>query len=175
MAYNNYNSAYPAIPYNGYNGAQGPAYPYQQASSGAYYPTQGTPAYPYHQAPAVPPPLMPAMQGRQNNMILDWVQGPEAASAYYVEPGRGAILMDINRHTFYLTSRGEDGIPRPLQSFDYYQRQSQPETQNYTDKTDYVPRSEYNELERRIKELEEMVTGNSANPMLGKPEVPNNV
>lgn len=99
MAYNNYNTAYPAIPYNGYNGAQGPAYPYQQASSGAYYPAQGTPTYPYHQAPAVPPPLMPAMQGRQNNMILDWVQGPEAASAYYccpcMQPRNATYLVDF--------------------------------------------------------------------------------
>lgn len=161
MPYNSYNSPYQAYPSGASQG-----YPYQVQPN-----IMGS----YPQMPVIPAPLMPQQQGRQNNMILDWVQGPEAASAYYVDPGRGAILMDINRHTFYLTSRGEDGIPRPLQTFDYYQRQVQSETQNYTDKTDYVPRSEYNELEKRIKELEEMVTGNSQNQMVVRPEAPNNV
>lgn len=157
MAYTNYPSPYPAIPAGGYYGMpyQNPMYPYQQQNYG-----QGTQGNPMYQAPAVPTPLMPTNQNnqaRQNNMILDWVQGPEAASAYYVEPGRGAILMDINRHTFYLTSRGEDNIPRPLQTFDYYQRQPQASNESYTDHTDYVSKNEYNDLERRIKEIEDTV------------------
>ena len=92
------------------------AYPYQQPSMAAYPQNNANAAY---QMPAIPAPLAQTQHPGQNAMILDWVQGPEAASAYYVAPGRGAILMDINRHTFYLTSRGEDNIPRPLQTFDY--------------------------------------------------------
>lgn len=180
MPYNNYNSSYPAYPSGAPQG-----YPYQFQPNMGSYPLN-TSAPQYQQMPTLPPPLMPQQQARQNNMILDWVQGKEAASAYYVEPGRGAILMDINRHTFYLTSKGEDGIPRPLQIFDYYQRPPESQNyndktdyshqlQNYTDKTDYVPRSEYNELERRIKELEEMVTSNSQSQVVARPEGHNNV
>lgn len=140
---------------------------------GYYYPQQPTMAQPNNgqitamppaAQPYIPPQMAPIAQAasqpspsRQNNMILDWVQGPEAASAYYVDPGRGAILMDINRRTFYLTSRGEDGIPRPMQAFDYYQRNTQTE-QPQQERTD---NSAISNLDSRLKVIEDSLGLNS--------------
>lgn len=152
MSYNNYPSPYPAIPAGGipYPQMQPQLYPQQT-------PVFQQPAPVYQQMPTVPPPLMQqAPQPQQSNMILDWVQGPEAASAYYVAPGRGAILMDINRKTFYLTSRGEDNIPRPLQTFDYYQRPQQ-ETVQQNDQNNYADKTDYGNIDRRLRAIEESI------------------
>lgn len=176
MPYNNYTSPYP--PAQGYAGGM----PYQQGQGYGYSAMQQPQGImpqqqiQYPQMPPIPPQLMQS-QPQQENMILDWVQGREAASAYYVPKGKGAILMDINRRTFYLVSRGEDNMPRPMQTFDYYQRPSQADDSQQVQQPDYIQSVDYADLDRRLKALESTVQTINASaqpPMLpaGQPTQP---
>lgn len=162
MPYTNYPSPYPAMPAPGYPPMMPamPGYPYMpQAPVMQQQPVQ-------QQMPQLPPAQMqaaPPLPEPQKNMIFDWVQGPEAASAYYVAPGHGALLMDINRRTFYLTSRGTDGIPQQMRIFDYVQRvepASQPQQAQQAlpaaePRQDYVTRDEFDRLAREVSYLEQ--------------------
>lgn len=167
MPYTNYPSPYPAMPAPGYPPIipAMPGYPYMPQAPAMQQPVQ-------QQMPQLPPAQMqtaPPVPEPQKNMIFDWVQGPEAASAYYVAPGHGALLMDINRRTFYLTSRGADGIPQQMRIFDYVQRvepASQPQQAQQAPQAlpaaeprqDYVTRDEFDRLAREVSYLNQHPT-----------------
>lgn len=170
MPYNNFNMQNPGMQMPGYTGGapyqQGQGYNFntyngQMPGAQGYFPDPTQ--IPYPPIPALP---MPQGQSQPSNMIFDWVQGPEAASAYYVAPGRGAMLMDINRRVFYLVSRGTNNIPLPMQTFRYYQ-ELEPQGTNQQDqqtKPDYIQSVDYGEIDRRLKALENSVQSINAGP-----------
>lgn len=183
MPYTNYPSPYPAMPAPGYPPMMPamPGYPYMPQAPAMQQPVQ-------QQMPQLPPAQMQAMPQQtpepQKNMIFDWVQGPEAASAYYVAPGHGALLMDINRRTFYLTSRGADGIPQQMRIFDYVQRvepasqpqqaQQAPQALPATEpRQDYVTRDEFDRLAREVSYLNQHPAAQQP-PAEQQPQTPQN-
>ena len=53
-------------------------------------------------------------QQHQNGLL--WVQGEEAAKAYMVAAGNSVLLMDSEKHSFYIKSTDQSGMPMPESS-----------------------------------------------------------
>ena len=124
------------------------------------YPTAMPPMMPQYGWPQMPvtapaPPQPQASQAVQPSYIFDWVRGEEAANAYSVEPGKAAVLMEIDNRTFYIAARGADGVPKPLQIFDYHQRQAQiaQTSPPQLPASDYITRKEFDELARTVQTM----------------------
>lgn len=88
-------------------------------------------------------------QQHQNGLL--WVQGEEAAKAYMVAAGNSVLLMDSEKHSFYIKSTDQSGMPMPLRIFDYTERTAQPKKKT----EEYATREELKALEERISALME--------------------
>lgn len=88
-------------------------------------------------------------QQHQNGLL--WVQGEEAAKAYMVAAGNSVLLMDSEKHSFYIKSTDQSGMPMPLRIFDYTERSAQPQKKT----EEYATREELKALEERISALME--------------------
>ena len=129
MAYG-YPQYYPQIPY--YN-AQQTAMPDQLAQLRAA------------QQPMMQQPAQPSSNG------LIWVQGEAGAKSYLVANGASVLLMDSEKHSFYIKSTDQSGMPMPLRIFDYTERTAQPQKKT----EEYATREELKALEERISALME--------------------
>lgn len=69
-----------------------------------------------------------------------WVQGEAGAKSYLVAPGNTVLLMDSERQTFYIKSTDMNGIPKPLEIYDYAVRKTEPEPK--PDMSQYVTKDE---------------------------------
>lgn len=107
-----------------------------------YYPSNSY--YPQMQQRAYP------QQHQQQSGVL-WVQGEEAAKAYMVAAGNSVLLMDSEKHSFYIKSTDPSGMPMPLRIFDYTERSMQPVRKP----EEYVTREEFDKLVARLSELTE--------------------
>lgn len=103
-------------------------------------------------------PQMPQMQQVQRAQLPQspssdplWVQGEAGAKSFIVAPGKSALLMDSEAHTFYIKSADASGIPQPLRIFDYFERSSAPPRE--TAKEEYVTRKEFEELSAKLERL----------------------
>ena len=80
-----------------------------------------------------------------------FVNGIQEANAWVVQPGQRAFLMDRNENVFYIKSVNENGMPNPLEVYDYKKRgnteQTAPES---VDHAEYITREEF---EERLAEL----------------------
>lgn len=135
--------------YGGYGSMRG-GYPQPQQ-----YPTypqpQQYPTYPQPQpvlqstAPTPPPPTQNSIQ---------WVQGEAGAKAYDVKPGQTVLLMDSETNVFYIKSVDINGMPLPLEIYDYTKRtarnNSTPPELPQIDLSGFVTKEEF---EKRLSEI----------------------
>lgn len=117
--------------------------------------------YPYYGNPYYPAPMQdnlmqmrqqyqPTQQATTQNGVI-WVQGEEGAKAYMVAAGNSVLLMDSEKHSFYIKSTDQSGMPMPLRIFDYTERNEQPKKKP----EEYATREELKALEERISALME--------------------
>ena len=115
--------------------------------------------YQQQQLPQYVPPQVPPVQNQFNshNNGLIWVQGEAGAKAYPVAPGNSMLLMDSESECFYIKSTDASGVPMPLRSFTYTEVvQTQPQEEPKIDTSQYVTRSEFEELKQMLQERRSM-------------------
>jgi hypothetical protein len=119
------------------------AYNYFPAGYQPYYPTQNN-AYPTQMNVA---PTQPT----QNNGII-WVQGEAGAKSYMVAPNTTVQLWDSESQTIYLKSADASGMPS-MRIIDYTIRDSTPKAPNFGQQSDFVTRSELQDVVNQINAL----------------------
>ena len=93
---------------------------------------------------------------------LIWVQGEAGAKAYMVAPGNSVLLLDSEKPVFYIKSTDENGMPKPLKTYEFVERQSIPSEQAEsiklpaTQRVD-VPYITKSELEEQINEIKKYI------------------
>lgn len=110
-----------------------------------YSPTQTYPTYSPQSYSVNPNQQFQSMQPQSNGII--WVQGESGAKSFIVNPGQAALLMDSEDSVFYIKSCDMSGMPMPLRTFDYSERQNQ---KSETNQIDYITREEF---EKRLAEV----------------------
>lgn len=88
-----------------------------------------------------------------------WVQGEAGAKAYPVAPGNSILLMDSENECFYIKSTDASGIPMPLRAFTYteiVQTQQPQKEEPPFDTSQFVTRSEFEELKQMLNERRSM-------------------
>lgn len=80
-----------------------------------------------------------------------WVKGEAGAGSYLVAPNCSAILWDSENPVIYIKSADANGIPS-MEILDYTKREVV---------SDYVTKTEYEKLLKRISELEKGVSDES--------------
>ena len=100
-------------------------------------------------------------QQNYNNSNLTWVQGEAGAKSYLVAPNSTATLWDSEGQTIYLKSADASGMPS-MKILDYTIRDTGANTGNKppvvkeaNNSTDYVLKSEFDALMKKIERLEE--------------------
>lgn len=91
---------------------------------------------------------------------LTYVNGIEEVASWVVQRGQSAHLFDRNQNTFYVKSVSENGMPNPIEIYDYQRRETQ--QAEMAQKTasvslnpdDYVRREEWNDLRAQVKALQ---------------------
>ena len=105
------------------------------------FPASYNPMYP--QMNYMPPQQEAVPQ--QNDSGLMFVNGLNEASAWVVQPGHRAFLMDRNANTFYVKSVNENGMPNPLEIYDYKKRDNVSQNEPQIDTPEYITREEFEE------------------------------
>ena len=116
--------------------------------------------YPYYGNPYYPAPTQdnlmqmrqqyqPQQQPTAQNSGVIWVQGEEGAKAYMVAAGNSVLLMDSEKHSFYIKSTDQSGMPMPLRIFDYTERTAQPQKKP----EEYATRAELEALAAKLEAL----------------------
>lgn len=90
-------------------------------------------------------------QAQQQSGIV-WVQGEAGAKSYLVGAGQSVLLMDSETSKFYIKTTDASGMPLPLRVFDYKELTQAPATQS-----EFVTRSEFEELKARLEKNEPSV------------------
>lgn len=120
------------------------------------------PTYPMYQSYQPQPQQMQipqqTMQVQQNDSVIMFVNGLDEANAWVVQPGKSAFLMDRNANSFYVKSVDANGMPNPIEIYDYKKREAEKEQGQYQqtnrqpqiDTDMFVTREEF---EERIAQL----------------------
>lgn len=96
-------------------------------------------------------PLQQQPQQPQNG--IQWVQGEAGAKSYLVAAGNTVMLMDSETQRFYIKSTDANGMPHPLQVYEY-RRVNEAQTPA---SVPTITREEYDALGAKINELTEKV------------------
>lgn len=112
---------------------------------------------PFYQQPLrqqMPQPVQQPMQQPMQQSTDDriFVPNEAAANAYMVVPGGFVRLWDSNQQVFYEKQAGADGRQYPMMTYDYKLRQAAAPAAAQ-DMTDFVRRSELDELKKQIEAL----------------------
>ena len=101
------------------------------------------------------------MQQSQQSMIFSFVKGEQGAISYVVPPNSTALLMDSESNHFWLKSADASGMPFPLRKFAFNEETQQSSNQTMqqfstpthesVDMSQYVKRSELDEILKQIK------------------------
>lgn len=113
------------------------AYNYFPAGYQPYYQTQN--------------PMQVNAQPTQNNGII-WVQGEAGAKSYMVAPNTTVQLWDSESQTIYLKSADASGMPS-MRIIDYTIRDNTPKAPNFGQQSDFVTRSELQDVVNQINAL----------------------
>lgn len=112
------------------------------------YPASYTPMYPQANPQisynAMPQQETQSFQQHANDSNLMFVNGLQEANAWVVQPGHRAFLMDRNTNTFYVKSVNENGMPNPLEIYDYTKR-DQEQMSVKAESPEYITRQEFEE------------------------------
>ena len=95
-------------------------------------------------------------QQANNSVIVVPVQGESGASMYPVAAGNTVLLMDFNLKRFWIKATDINGLPSRFAAFDFSEV-VKPPVQNGT--TDFVSRSEFEELKQAIEKLNDLIGG----------------
>jgi hypothetical protein len=106
---------------------------------------QGTPQMTPQYVPQPQP--VPVQQGLPTFNRVVWSQGFEAAKSVPLSPGETVMILDSEGDKFYIASAGQDGRPKPLQSFRYEKDEATGTT------ADFVTRKEFDELKAAIASM----------------------
>lgn len=109
------------------------------------FPTSYAPMYPQMNFMPPPQPQQENLPQQQNDSGLMFVNGLNEASAWVVQPGHRAFLMDRNANTFYVKSVNENGMPNPLEIYDYKKRDNVSREEPEIDTPEYITREEFEE------------------------------
>jgi len=127
-------------------------YNYGLPSPNYQVPMQYQQQYPIQQTVSNTP-----ISSNNNSASIIWVQGEAGAKAYPVAPGNSVLLMDSESECFYIKSTDASGIPMPLRVFAYNEvvqtQQHEQHTEPTIDTSQFVTRSELDELIEMINEL----------------------
>lgn len=83
-----------------------------------------------------------------------WVQGMAGAQSSYVQPGKTGFFFDIERPVFYAKTVDQNGMPRPLEEYEYKKIDPQQMKQGQgNDMSQYVTKDELKAIlaEREVK------------------------
>jgi len=103
----------------------------------------------FYQQPASFPPFQ-----QQNGGII-FVQGEAAAKSYPLAPGQRVLLMDSEAYRFYIKAVDANGVPLPLQTFDYTEAgaksaATEEKKEESIDLSEYVKRDEFEALKQIV-------------------------
>lgn len=76
-----------------------------------------------------------------------FVNGIAEADSWVVQRGQSVRLFDRNQNTFYVKSVADNGMPNPLEIYDYTKREMK------APKETFVTREEFEELQKMVKEI----------------------
>lgn len=114
-------------------------------------------------------------QQANNSVIVVPVQGESGASMYPVAAGNTVLLMDFNLKRFWIKATDINGLPSRFAAFDFSEV-VKPPVQSGT--TDFVSRSEFEELKQAIEKLNDLIGGkgnvpaSNATPATIQPNAP---
>ena len=100
-------------------------------------------------------------QQANNSVIVVPVQGESGASMYPVAAGNTVLLMDFNLKRFWIKATDINGLPSRFAAFDFAEV-VKPPAQSGT--TDFVSRSEFEELKHAIENLNALIGGKNNVP-----------
>ncbi len=118
-----------------------PDYTYAPTPLGA---NNGTTVSRYSMPSTPPPPQQYSAPG------IIWVQGEAGAKAYPVSKGNSVLLMDSETNSFYIKSTDANGVPQPLERYEY-KKVEEPIAQKAP--SDYVTKEDFDAFRKSIEEL----------------------
>ena len=122
---------------------------------GSYYPQNYFPQYYGSQQIPQNAPQSPQTAPQSSTGNLIWVQGEAAAKAYPVVSGQSVLLMDSEDSVFYIKSTDQSGMPQPLRTFGYTEKNAQNQHNSPASKpmstNDFVSRKEFEAFREDIK------------------------
>ena len=95
-------------------------------------------------------PYQNQLQNLQNQILtaptptIQYVNGRQSADSYQMQPNSSVILMDSTKDTFYLKKADASGSCT-VEAYDFFKSEEE-------SKSEYVTRSEFEELKEMIKE-----------------------
>ena len=92
------------------------------------------------------------MSGTSQQSGIIWVQGEAGAKSYMVAPNTTVQLWDSESQTIYLKSADASGMPS-MRIIDYTIRDSTPKAPNFGQQSDFVTRSELQDVLNQINAL----------------------
>lgn len=111
----------------------------------------------YNYFPANYPYLMPQAQPQAQGNSLTWVQGIEAAKAWYVAPNTTVALWDSETQAIYLKSADASGMPN-MKILDYTLRATESHAERITEaKADYLTREDLEAVLGQISDLRDEI------------------
>lgn len=120
-----------------------------------YFPVGYQPMYYPSQLQPAPAPLTQAAPSPQPESAQTYVNGIDDVAGWVVQRGQSVCLFDRNQNTFYIKSVSDNGMPNPIEVYDYTLRGTT------TDKShapafnpdEYVKREELDALKEQMRHM----------------------
>lgn len=98
-------------------------------------------------------------QQNQTGLIVAWVQGEQAMKSYPLGPNQKAFLFNTEENNFGIKSTDANGMPLPLEVFEYQRVQGAPKPQSQQapqiDTSSFITREEFeSRMSKVITEFE---------------------
>ena len=106
--------------------------------------------YPVYQPPQPQPSPQPTPVPDTG---LTYVNGMDEVTAWVVCLGDSAYLFDRNQNVFYVKSVSDNGMPNPIEVYDYTLRETSDNKTEPVNMDDYVKREELEALKDQIKSM----------------------
>ncbi len=102
----------------------------------------------YNYTPAYPPQSRTATpQFQTSGFYLVPIKSEEEVLAYPVGIGQTVFLMDFDKHTLYIKSVDQSGMPQPIRTFDERITKTTEQTG-----TNYISREEFDKFRNEIRD-----------------------
>ena len=123
-----------------------------------YFPASYQPMYYPGQMPPAPVPLTQAAPAAQQQTIENtqtYVNGIDDVASWVVQRGQSVCLFDRNQNTFYVKSVSDNGMPNPIEIYDYTLRETAADKSSASgfNPDEYVKREELDALKEQLRKL----------------------